>query len=278
VAIRETIESCCSTGSQADFFDPHQTIILFDWDDTLCPSTWIQKNRREFTAFRVGSQAAKHQRLLQDLQKQVEALLKSAMTMGKVIIVTNATEPWVSFSCKSFLPQLFNLVSSLPVIYARAVFEKEKACEGDWGRMRRSSSSGSLTSKSSLPALARSTTGNMGLMAQLQEYQNAPQLWKEAAFLKEISGFYSRYEQQSWKNIISIGDSVFERDAARRVVLHRPSVSKKCRLKTAKLLDEPTLEELVLQAKLISNTLNMMVQTDSDLNIEIDEDDLKLGP
>jgi hypothetical protein len=262
-SIRNTIESCVS---EAEFFNTDQTIILFDWDDTLCPSSWIQLNRREFSVGRTG--ASKSQRLIQELQRQVAALLKAAMTMGKVIIVTNATEPWVTFSCKSFLPQLVGLVSSLPVIYARSVFENQ-AVES---KLKKASSTGSL----GLPALNRSAamTGNMGLTAQLSKHQLAPQKWKEAAFLKEINGFYSRYDKQSWKNILSIGDSVFERDAARQVVTLRPSADKKCLLKTVKLLDEPSLEELVLQVGLILNTLNKVVHCDSDLSIEISEEDL----
>ena len=175
---------------------------------------------------------------------------------------------------------------------------------------------------------------------------------EEIAFEQEISGFYSRYAHQSWKNVISIGaasmclwksfacllrvlgwphcmllnmnsrqqfrnrmkkrwgggliheifniravllstvasqtgDSIFERDAVRRVVINRPTANRKfrpedqkkrrvcflvegfrlrcwlffcryhwyhvqpklrCRTKTAKLLDEPEIDELVAQA------------------------------
>ena len=79
-------------------------------------------------------------------------------------------------------------------------------------------------------------------------------LYQEIAFEQEISGFYSRYAHQSWKNIISIGasalnkhrlcnhrtrqqrdmssccnlgDSIFERDAVRRVVINRPTANRK---------------------------------------------------
>lgn len=59
-------------------------------------------------------------------------------------------------------------------------------------------------------------------------------------------------------------------------MFQRPSANKKCRLKTAKLLDDPTLEELIVQVRLLVDSLKTMVQTDSDLNIEIDEDDLEM--
>merc|ERR1719265_1477706 len=89
---------------------------------------------------------------------------------------------------------------------------------------------------------------NQRLAMQQHQDELAPQRWKELVFEQEISGFYSRYAHQSWKNVITIGDSIFERDAVRRVVLNRPSAKKKCRTKTAKLLDEPEIDELISEA------------------------------
>ena len=43
--------------------------------------------------------------------------------------------------------------------------------------------------------------------------------WKANAFRAAIDTFYSRYLHQSWKNVISIGDSPHEREALLRVTL-----------------------------------------------------------
>merc|ERR1719410_2052559 len=91
----------------------------------------------------------------------------------------------------------------------------------------------------------------------------------------KLASYYARYQHQSWKNIISIGDSIFERDAVRRVVVNRADQKKKCRTKTAKLLDEPEVDELIAQVRVIHDALCLMVQPDGNLDIEIDEDDLK---
>jgi len=103
-----------------------------------------------------------------------------------------------------------------------------------------------------------------------------PQRWKEVAFEQEIGGFYSRYQHQSWKNVISIGDSVFERDAVKRVVPNRISTKKKCRTKTLKLFDDPRMEELIAQVRVVRDVLCSMVQYDGDLDIELGEDDLNV--
>jgi hypothetical protein len=101
-----------------------------------------------------------------------------------------------------------------------------------------------------------------------------PQRWKEVAFEQEIGGFYSRYHHQSWKNVISVGDSVFERDAVKRVVPNRTSTKKKCRTKTLKLFDDPSMEDLIAQVRVVRDVLGSMVQYDGDLDIELGEEDL----
>mmetsp|Transcript_65988 Transcript_65988/g.144743 ORF Transcript_65988/g.144743 Transcript_65988/m.144743 type:complete len:324 (+) Transcript_65988:52-1023(+) len=267
--IRQTIESITSTGSQAEYFRPEQTIILFDWDDTLCPSNWIRENRPALSFFKPCPPEEKYQRPLRELQKHVEATLQLAMKMGKVIIVTNAMEPWVETSCRNFLPALVPIVSQIQVIYARSVFDT-MTCDaakvpGAPGR--------------ALPRLyAANGMNKLGTAGRAPQQidEMAPQRWKEIAFEQEISGFYSRYAHQSWKNVISIGDSIFERDAVRRVVINRPTANRKCRTKTAKLLDEPEIDELVAQVKVVHDALGLMVQYDGNLDIEIDEEDLKL--
>jgi len=115
---------------------------------------------------------------------------------------------------------------------------------------------------------------NSRLPPTRQTIEMDPQRWKEVAFEQEIGGFYSRYQHQSWKNIISIGDSVFERDAVRRVVPNRHSTKKKCRTKTLKLFDDPGIEDLIAQVKVVRDVLCTMVQYDGDLDIELSEEDL----
>jgi len=230
------IDSLRSTGSQTDYFRPEQTIILFDWDDTLCPSTWIRDNQPALNFFKPAPCEDRYLRPLKEMQRQAERILTLALKMGKVIIVTNAMEPWVETSCRNFMPDLLPLVEKIPVIYARST------CDGSFGACEENAS---------------------------------PQRWKEVAFGMEISSFYSQYERQSWKNVVSIGDSIFERDAVRQVVLHRPSAQKPCRTKTAKLLDEPDIFELIAQVRVIHDALGMMVQHDGPLDVEIDESDLE---
>eukprot|EP00928_Gymnodinium_smaydae_P079008 TRINITY_DN63038_c0_g1_i1.p1 TRINITY_DN63038_c0_g1~~TRINITY_DN63038_c0_g1_i1.p1 ORF type:complete len:394 (+),score=52.80 TRINITY_DN63038_c0_g1_i1:91-1182(+) len=289
-SVRKTIESMVSTGSQAEYFKPEQTILLFDWDDTLCPSNWIRENRPALSFFKPAPMEDRFQRPLQELSTHVEAVLKLALKLGKVIIVTNAMEPWVETSAKNFMPSVCHLVSQIPVIYARSIYELHAFDPAQGGRGRgagsaalpqrnSTGSAGAGRGAQALPGMysanGQNKLSNWNSRLQAQNDEMAPRRWKELVFDQEITGFYSRYAHQSWKNIISIGDSIFERDAVRRVVLRRPT-KKACRTKTAKLLDEPTIEELIAQVRVIHDALGMMVQYDGNLDIEIDEEDLKL--
>lgn len=267
-SVRQTLESLVSTGSQAEYFNPEQTIILLDWDDTLCPSNWIRENRPALSFFKPCPPDEHFQKPLRELEIHVDITLKLAMKLGKVVIVTNAMEPWVQTSCRNFLPNLVPLVEQLPIIYARSVFE------GHHLDSPKAADSGAKNMPGMYSASGQNKLASHNTRMALQNDALLPQRWKEFVFDMEITGFYSKYDHQSWKNVISIGDSVFERDAVRRVVLNRPNAKKKCRTKTAKFLDEPTVEELIAQVKIINDAMSMMVSYDGNLDIEIDEDDL----
>lgn len=273
-SVKQTIESMCSNTSQSEYFKPEQTIILFDWDDTLCPSNWIRENRPALSFFKPAPQDDKYQKPLRELQKQVEAVLKLALKMGKVIIVTNAMEPWVETSCRNFLPLLMPIVMTIPVIYARSIYDN-LTVDAKQAQSRSASPGRAMPGMYNATGQNKLANHNARLATQGSD-ELAPQRWKELAFEQEISGFYSRYQHQSWKNVISIGDSIFERDAVRRVVVNRPTALKKCRTKTAKLLDEPEIDELIAQVRVVHDALGLMVQYDGNLDIEIDEEDLKL--
>merc|ERR1719229_2167706 len=146
---------------------------------------------------------------------------------------------------------------TMPIVYARSIFEMQ-SCEPPRGAGNAGAKPGNpLPGLYAANGQNRLSNYNMRLSAQRFD-EMAPQRWKEVAFEQEINGFYSRYQHQSWKNVISIGDSIFERDALRKVVLSRPQVKKKCRTKTLKLFDDPEIEELIAQVRVVHDVLGMM--------------------
>jgi len=323
-----TIESVNSTGSTGEWWSPSQTIIIFDWDDTLCPSTWIRHNRPVLSYFRPPPKEDRFVKPLAEFEGLVCKLLEQAMQMGKVIIVTNAKEPWVTTSCVNFMPRVLPLLEHIPVVYAQSVWEScgvERSIMSSnrsfqandrvlGSRGMRKQPSGfiplplkpaqDLTPKKGLIPMSPNENRNSN---QLQDrphsfYGDTPQarnriqslgaklfssemmqtsphdiclMWKELSFGIEITEFYSRYQGQPWKNVISIGDAEYERTAAKRVFEScSPSSKDIMRVKTLKMFEEPTVSEVIEQTKKIIESLRKIVLYDGKLDIEIDEKDL----
>eukprot|EP00391_Amoebophrya_sp_Ameob2_P012026 CAMPEP_0178988564 /NCGR_PEP_ID=MMETSP0795-20121207/3876_1 /TAXON_ID=88552 /ORGANISM="Amoebophrya sp., Strain Ameob2" /LENGTH=1288 /DNA_ID=CAMNT_0020679843 /DNA_START=355 /DNA_END=4221 /DNA_ORIENTATION=+ len=114
-----------TTGSQAEYASPEQTIIIFDWDDTLHPSYYVKSlglavndPRAEFDRLSPALQEG-----LRELAEISERLIRTALKYGRVVIITNAETGWAQVSCKKWLPDLWELLSEMTVISARSTFE-----------------------------------------------------------------------------------------------------------------------------------------------------------
>jgi len=244
----QTMESLVSTLSQKEYYFPNQTLIVFDWDDTLCPSHWIRANRPALQFFSPAPNDPKYQKPLAEVADIVCNILAAAAEMGQIVIVTNAQVNWVQTSCRNFLPAVWPMLQkyNCGIVYARAKFEVDPATPVPRHRQ-----------------------------FEYNSNANCPQKWKEDAFRGEIGKFYSRYGGQSWKNIISVGDQVCEHDACRIVVSQRPGDlrKRKCRVKTVKLLEDPSIEDLVAQLHVVHSWLRGIVMYDGDLDVDLGEDD-----
>ena len=75
-------------------------MTIFDWDDTLFPtSVYSPKSEEEMFEILVHNEQT-----FKDLDKVVSSLLKLTMSDSKVLIITNAHSSWVTCSSQVFLP------------------------------------------------------------------------------------------------------------------------------------------------------------------------------
>lgn len=86
------------------------TVIIFDWDDTLLCSSAI--NAQQW-----------RQDQLEQLEQMVESILLTAMHLGETMIVTNGNASWVQDSARRFLPNLQRTLNRVTVMSARAIYE-----------------------------------------------------------------------------------------------------------------------------------------------------------
>ena len=97
----------------------HQTTIIFDWDDTLLWTTYLNPNGYYWDE-PVPLSAVE---MLIKLEDVVWKILEQWMKYGKVYIITNAAEGWVQFSSEKYMPKVSKLINKVTVISARSNYE-----------------------------------------------------------------------------------------------------------------------------------------------------------
>eukprot|EP00931_Biecheleriopsis_adriatica_P005095 TRINITY_DN106654_c0_g1_i1.p1 TRINITY_DN106654_c0_g1~~TRINITY_DN106654_c0_g1_i1.p1 ORF type:complete len:406 (+),score=79.39 TRINITY_DN106654_c0_g1_i1:16-1233(+) len=246
--------SSLSNASQALWADPKQTLIFLDWDDTLFPTTDI------FKRWCLSSRAAASPRQEEALQKWEEALkayLEVALTLGRVVIVTNSEPPWVDTCVDNFIPSLKPLLQSLDaprVVYARQVLRQKI--------QRRK-----IRSLDNLRPVASVLDDED---YDQQEFDEVLRDAKYYAMKAEAENFYSSYANQTWKNILSLGDMEHEFEAVQELVLRRrPLARERLRVKTLLLPTSAPLSELTLRLRFSELMLPAYVHHDGDFEANL---------
>lgn len=205
-------------------FSRAETLLIFDWDDTILPTTWLAEQGlldSEGDEPSSEQQAAAAARLAQ-LASEVEKTLQVALSRGTVAVVTNAGEGWAELSCRAFMPSLEPLLQNMEVISARTCFEEAG--------------------------------------------QYAPTTWKCRAFAQKIAGFYGQRNWSTRQSVISLGDSMFEREALVWATSRMPD----CRAKSLKFMERPSLEHVIEQHRLVAGCLSQVIDYDGPLDYEVD--------
>jgi hypothetical protein len=124
------IDDGCSAGF-SDSGDGVKTLIIFDWDDTLLPTSWLRQ--QDVLDCKVLSE--EQQRQLEVLADVVEKTLRTALLFGKVVIVTNGQQGWVEASCAEAMPSLRHVLQQVRIVSARSTYEEEVDEPSEWKRL-----------------------------------------------------------------------------------------------------------------------------------------------
>ncbi|CAE7946878.1 unnamed protein product, partial [Symbiodinium sp. KB8] len=206
-------------------FPIRRNIIFFDWDDTLCPTSWIRSLLKEHLAdmeewldqyddcleteedwrdsipswFKQPLPDEPHVRQhIADLQTACIRTIRIAQSLGVVCIVTNAVPGWVEKTIKRWLPKLRTHIGVHGVHSVRSqhpikvIYAQQAYCDG-----------------SNLPFV---------------DEQGEFMLWKKAAMagaLTELDHLYGLQGEEKNEakllnvvNVVSIGDTEAEMSAA----------------------------------------------------------------
>ena len=176
-----------------------QTVIIFDWDDTLLCTSFLIDN---------GSRVPpSHKDSFSNMVQAACKLLELGHKLGQTFIITNARAGWVEEAARKWAPEFLPVLEQTYTISAR----------------------------------------NVSL--ELHE-------WKAQAFLELQRQFHS----QVMTNIVSIGDSEFEIDAAH--VMGKKFAQAK--VKTILFRPEPTPVELCRELELVLEDFERVVHAAKD--------------
>ena len=100
----------------------HNSLIIFDWDDTLLPTTFLTQGG----IFNENIIITENdQKKIEKLENSALKLLNMALTKGDVYIITNAGVGWVEYSAQKFYPSVFEILPKIQIISARGEWEKD---------------------------------------------------------------------------------------------------------------------------------------------------------
>lgn len=215
--------------------EPHHCrLIVFDWDDTLFPSSFIAS----LASGHIKSFAPK----LRRLALLVEAVLRAARQVGQVAIVTLAKRPWITHSASKCLLGLdFEaLVQELGIkIY-----------------------------------YAREQSGLHGNVAETQSDYVLLKRNAMAQALSEASENESPSAAQASQvlDVLSIGDSRIEREALQELLgawAHSGVLAFPPLCKVLKLMDKPVLSQLILELTEVLRCVQGMAVGSEDFDLAV---------
>mmetsp|Transcript_43680 Transcript_43680/g.79702 ORF Transcript_43680/g.79702 Transcript_43680/m.79702 type:complete len:304 (-) Transcript_43680:51-962(-) len=212
--------SCSSDRS----YDPG-ILFIFDWDDTLCPTTAMEG----LGDTEPSPEIVEH---LGELARHVWFCLSKAIDLGaRVIIVTNATEGWVQASCERWFPALVPLISSLEVISARSTWE---------------------------PHGVSSPTGWKARTFESLAFCDDEDISPDTASVADDRPV------ELWKDLIIVGDASFEHDALLRISSLAPSDNgykhlETCRCKSVRFRIKPSIALLCAQLSTLNKQMEAVI-------------------
>jgi len=216
-------------------FPNRRTVFFFDWDDTLCPTSWIRSILREhiddlkewadlgqadnevewrdavpgWFSQPLPDEPLVHE-CIADLQQAVINVIECAQAHGVVCIVTNAVPGWIDKTIKKWLPELRQYIDGhgarppIKVIYGQQAYKQPTGKAADLGWVDELGPY--MWWKKAAMTIALDGIQELYRLGDAQEYTtNSP--------LPNVS-WCSHGDSKRIANLISIGDDEAEMQAA----------------------------------------------------------------
>jgi hypothetical protein len=105
-------------------------LFIIDWDDTLFPTTWINKNNIDFNK---PNSFSEYKLYFLELDKTINQLLESLDKVGDIFIVTNASINWIK-SCLVNLNLTRGTIikNNIRIVSARDSYSQHNSSPTEW--------------------------------------------------------------------------------------------------------------------------------------------------
>jgi hypothetical protein len=111
----------------------NSTLIILDWDDTLFPTSWVNKNDIEI----INNNKLTYKKFFEKIDISLQKLLNKLTSLGDVLIITNALLNWIEISSK-ILPHTYNYLknnNNIKIVSARGEYSSYTDNILDWKKM-----------------------------------------------------------------------------------------------------------------------------------------------
>jgi hypothetical protein len=111
----------------------NSTLIILDWDDTLFPTSWVNKNNIEI----MNNNKIIYKKYFEKIDLTVLKMFKILVKYGDVIIITNALLNWIEISSR-IIPMTSNFMKNrndIKIVSARGEYSSVTNNLMDWKKL-----------------------------------------------------------------------------------------------------------------------------------------------
>jgi hypothetical protein len=243
-----------------------RVLTIFDWDDTLFPTTWASGHGLTGGGSKSGLPIAMLQLYMQEFIRTIEL----AKSHGDVCIVTMATCEWVQGTIDWLLPphmHEFLEVNNVPVLSARDFAEPtgqvwvESFTDGTCCEARRMAEMVAQKKAAMMCALRTGCAPKVKSCKSFQRCESGASLSSGASISTAASSEAHRGE---YTQVVAIGDSDVEMAAAHDLAFHS-----NCQLvtKTVKLKGKPNLVDVLENLRAVVDSFGALARHECDAHI-----------
>lgn len=250
------------TGNMAAFSS--DKVLIFDWDDTICPSSFVDRCKVES----YKDLPAENQRLIDTLAECAAKCLETASQYGQVIIITNSDDGWVKYSAERYIPNLLPILPKYRIVSARTAYEKfypgQPLCWKAAAFAHEVNETFMLADEYRNRGIMRANSDDDGVNTSCNSQVSSDDSSYGGSCLEECKKHSLIPTRSRPREVISFGDSMEERTAVKIVAGQLSCISK-----SVMFITFPTPADLIDQLKMLTENMRSICYSSSSLDLEI---------